>query len=175
LGDVTEQLLLAATGDRAAFDRAFESILEELRGLARRRLHADSNATLSPTMLVNETWLKLNSSDMKAHSRAHFFRIAAQAMRQIWIDKLRSRSTELERIRLYVEQSSDGGMEDWSDLIDWDRAMRALDQADPELAELVDLHVFSGLDLKDIAALKNLSERTLQRHWRSARAFLLSL
>ena len=66
-------------------------------------------------------------------------------------------------------------MEDLSDLIDWDRAMKALERADPELAELVDLHVFSGLELKDIAALKNQSERTLQRHWRSARAFLMKL
>ena len=175
MGDVTEQLMRAATGDRAAFDRAFESILEELRGVARRRLHADSSATLSPTVLINETWLKLEASEMKAHSRAHFFRIAAQAMRQIWIDKLRSRSTEMERIRLYAEQGGSAGMEDLSDLIDWDRAMKALERADPELAELVDLHVFSGLELKDIAALKNQSERTLQRHWRSARAFLMKL
>jgi RNA polymerase sigma factor (TIGR02999 family) len=167
--------MLAAQGDRAAFDRAFASIIDELRALARRRLQADRNATLSPTMLVNETWLKLEAGDVTAESRVHFFRIAAQAMRQIWIDKIRSRSTEMERIRLYAEQGGDGGWEEMSKLIDWERAMKALDEADPELAQLVDLHVFSGLNLKDIATLNKLSERTLQRQWRSARAFLMNV
>jgi RNA polymerase sigma factor (TIGR02999 family) len=177
MSDVTVWIQRAASGDRAAFDAAFEAIQRELKALAARRLHADPRATLSPTMLVNETWLKLaESRAVQAESRAHFFRIAASAMRQIWIDRQRARGSELERIRLYVE--SQGGeasseFDDWVELIDWEQAMQALEQSDPELAELVALRVFSGLELDDIAKLKQVSPRTVQRHWKSARAFLL--
>lgn len=179
MGDVTQLIRLAAEGDREAFDAAYAEIHAELKALARRRLHADPGATLSPTMLVNETWMKLEGSAVRAENRTHFFRIAAQAMRQIWIDRQRSRAAELERIRLFVgaapvdAEATTG--EDWSEVLDWDRAMKLLQETDPELAELVDLHVFSGLELVDIAELKSISVRTVQRHWRSARAFLMSL
>ena len=131
-------------------------------------------------MLVNETWLKLAGSAVHAENRAHFFRIAAQAMRQIWIDRQRSRAAELDRIRLYVGVAETPGVEpvspeDWTELVDWDNAMRVLEQTDRELAELVELRVFSGLDVAEIAALRGVSERTVQRAWRSARAFLLNL
>lgn len=69
---ITQLIHRAATGDRAAFDAAFAAIQLELRGLAARRLAADSRATLSPTMLVNETWLKLAGSVVRADDRAHF-------------------------------------------------------------------------------------------------------
>lgn len=176
--EVTVLIQRAAAGDRSAFDAAYQHIHAELKGLASRRLNAQQGGTLSATMLVNETWIKLAGSGIQAEGRAHFFRIAAQAMRQIWIDRLRSRGAEAERIRLYVARDDDGeavAPDDWSELVDWDSAMRALQQADAELAELVDLRVFSGLDLADIAALKGVSERTVQRAWRSARAFLLNL
>lgn len=178
MGEMTLLIQRASAGEREAFDQAYAHIHAELKSLARRRLNADAGSTLSPTMLVNETWLKLVDRELHAENRAHFFRIAAQAMRQIWIDRLRSRGAEAERIRLYVARDDDGeavAPDDWSELVDWDSAMRALQQADSELAELVDLRVFSGLDLADIAALKGVSERTVQRAWRSARAFLLNL
>ena len=173
MAEVTELLAKAALGDKQAFNSAFASILQELRSVAKNRLRADSQATLSPTMLVNETWLKLSASELKMAGRAHFFRIAAQALRQIWIDHMRSRSAEIERMRLFVESGEDGtDSEAWSEKLDWERAMQALEKADPELAELTDLHIFAGLELKEIAQMKGVSERTLQRHWRSARAFL---
>ena len=180
MSDVTGLIQRAAVGDRAAFDAAYQHIHAELKSLASRRLNADHNHTLSATMLVNETWLKLAGSALHAENRAHFFRIAAQAMRQIWIDRQRSRAAELERIRLYVGAAETPGVEpaspeDWTELVDWDNAMRVLGQTDAELAELVELRVFSGLDLAEVAALKGVSERTVQRAWRSARAFLLNL
>jgi RNA polymerase sigma factor (TIGR02999 family) len=180
MSDVTELIQRAAVGDRAAFDAAYQHIHAELKSLAARRLNADHNRTLSATMLVNETWLKLAGSAVHAENRAHFFRIAAQAMRQIWIDRQRSRAAELERIRLYVGAAETPGVEpaspeDWTELVDWDNAMRVLSETDAELAELVELRVFSGLDVTEIAALRGVSERTVQRSWRSARAFLLNL
>jgi RNA polymerase sigma factor (TIGR02999 family) len=180
MSELTLLIQRAAEGDREAFNAAFAAIREELRGVAIRRLRADPRATLSPTMLVNETWLKLADGGVHAESRAHFFHIAAQAMRQVWIDKQRSRAAELERIRLYVDSagsdavaSSDAA--DWAELIDWDAALKALEQSDPELAELVALRVFSGLELAELATLKGVSLRTIQRQWRSARAFLLAM
>ena len=180
MAEVTLLIQRAAGGDRSAFDAAYQHIHAELKGLASRRLHADSGRTLSATMLVNETWIKLSDAGVRAENRAHFFRIAAQAMRQIWIDRQRSRAAEQERIRLYVGVAAEPGVEpaspeDWSDLVDWDSAMKLLEQTDPELAELIELRVFSGLDLPEIAALKGVTERTIQRHWRSARAFLLNI
>lgn len=185
MSEITLLVRRAAAGDRRAFDAAYQHIHAELKALAARRLHAQPGRTLSATMLVNETWLKLADSEVHAENRAHFFRIAAQAMRQIWIDRQRSRAADQERIRLYVGSAAAGrepaageepaADEDWSELVDWDNALRMLEQVDPELAELVALRVFSGLDLPEIAALKGLSERTVQRHWRSARAFLLNV
>jgi RNA polymerase sigma factor (TIGR02999 family) len=174
MSDVSVWIRRAAQGDRAAFDQAFEAIRRELKAVAVNRLRADSRSTLSPTMLINETWLKLADSEIKALGREHFFRIAAAAMRQVWIDRQRSRLSELERIRLYQDGTATSeDLATWVELIDWETAMRALQDSDPELAELVDLRVFSGLELDEIAALKNTSLRTVQRHWKSARAFLL--
>lgn len=177
MSDVTLLIQRASAGDRGAFDAAFELIQRELKALAARRLHADPRATLSPTMLVNETWLKLAAADcVRAENRAHFFRIAATAMRQIWIDRQRARGAELARIRLYVESEGaedPGGLAEWVELIDWHQAMQALEASDPELAELVALRVFSGLELEEVAALKSVSLRTVQRHWKMARAYLL--
>lgn len=101
-------------------------------------------------------------------------------MKQIWIDRQRSRAAELERIRLYVDGMPEIGGEpvasaDWTELVDWDAAMRTLERDDPELAELVALRVFSGLDLHEVAALQGVSLRTVQRQWRTARAFLLNV
>ena len=177
---ITQLIHRAAEGDRVAFDAAFEAIQLELRGLAARRLSADSRSTLSPTMLVNETWLKLAGTVVRAEDRAHFFRIAATAMKQIWIDRQRSRAAELERIRLFVDGMPEIGGEpvasqDWTELVDWDAAMHTLERDDPELAELVSLRVFSGLDLDEVAALQGVSLRTVQRQWRTARAFLLNV
>lgn len=178
--EITLLIQRAASGDRGAFNAAYQHIHAELKALAARRLDADHGRTLSATMLVNETWIKLADSGVRAESRAHFFRIAAQAMRQIWIDRRRSRAAEQERIRLYVGAAEEVGVEpaspeDWSELVDWDSAMKTLEETDPELAELVELRVFSGLDLAEIAVLKGVSERTVQRAWRSARAFLLNV
>lgn len=182
--EITLLVRRAAEGDRSAFDAAYQHIHAELKALAARRLHAQPGRTLSATMLVNETWLKLVDSAVQAENRTHFFRIAAQAMRQVWIDRQRSRAADQERIRLYVGASAGGEAgrdapevaadSDWTELVDWDYALRTLEQVDPELAELVALRVFSGLELPEIAALKGVSERTVQRHWRSARAFLLN-
>lgn len=177
--EITQLIHRAAEGDRGAFDAAFEAIHRELKSLAARRLAADSRATLSPTMLVNETWLKLADARVSAEDRTHFFRIAAAAMRQVWLDRRKSRAAEIERIRLYVDGSEQVNGEpvapaDWTELVDWDSSMRALEAVDPELADLVALRVFSGLELEEVAALKGVSLRTVQRHWRSARAFLLA-
>ena len=90
MGEMTLLIQRASAGEREAFDQAYAHIHAELKSLARRRLNADAGSTLSPTMLVNETWLKLVDRELHAENRAHFFRIAAQAMRQIWIDRLRS-------------------------------------------------------------------------------------
>jgi RNA polymerase sigma factor (TIGR02999 family) len=180
MSEITLLVQRAAAGDRAAFDAAYEAIHAELKALAARRLDGHPGRTLSATVLVNETWLKLAESEVRAKDRAHFFRIAARAMRQVWIDRRRSRAADRERIRLYVGALPDGvaepvAPEDWTELVDWDSAMRSLEQTDAELAELVELRVFSGLDLPEIAALKGVTERTVQRHWRSARAFLLQI
>lgn len=178
--ELTLQIQRAARGDRAAFDSAFLTIAAELRALAQRRLLADAGATLSATALVHETWLKLSACAVAAESRVHFFRIAAAAMRQIWIDHRRSRAAEQARIRLYVEATPrlDGertASEDWTDLVDWEVALRVLERDDPDGADLVALRVFSGLELDEIAALRGVSLRTVQRHWRATRAFLLNV
>ena len=83
MSEVTELIQRAAVGDRAAFDAAYQHIHAELKSLAVRRLNADHNHTLSPTMLVNETWLKLAGNEFNAENRTPVCTLAAQPMQQI--------------------------------------------------------------------------------------------
>lgn len=172
---VTVLLDRARAGDHAAADRAYALVYDQLRAIARRQQRGRGDRTLCTTALVNETWLKLAQSDVLARDREHFLAIAARAMRMIVIDQARRRQADkrgggLLRVTLGTELATDAqGAED---LLALDAALARLAEADARLAQVVEWRYFGGLTEEEIATLLGVTDRTVRRDWRKARAFL---
>lgn len=164
-----------APDDARALDHLFSVTYEELRRLAASVGRGDPSATLSPTALVNEAWLKLAGSPHLADtSPLHFKRIAARAMRQVLIEAARRRHAEKRgagaAVITFDESVADaaGG----SDLLELDAALEELARLSPRQALLVESRFFGGLDVAEAAALLGISEATALRDWRAAKAWL---
>ena len=145
--------------------------------MARRELHRHGHGvTLGATTLLHETYLDLNSRGLAFPDRARFFAYAARAMRGLIVDQLRQRGA-LKRGGEFHFTSFDAtgapepaAADDISPLND---ALDALARAEPALAELVELKYFCGFGLGEIAAMRGVTERTVQRHWDKARLYLI--
>lgn len=166
----------SSADDRRALDAVFSEAYEELRRLAARVRQGDPSATLSPTALVNEAWLKLADSPHIAHtSRLHFKRIAARAMRQVLIEAARRRQADKRGGGLAFvtfEDSIGESVTAVDELLALDEALDRLSSLSPRQATLVEARFFGGLELKEAATLLDISEATAVRDWRSARAWL---
>jgi RNA polymerase sigma factor (TIGR02999 family) len=178
VGEITELLHAARCGDAAALDEVFARVYPTLRTLASARLRsASSEATLSPTALVHETYLKLiGAQHLDLSDRHHFFACAARAMRHILIDHARSRASArrgggVSGIDL---DSADMAVEAEHDLLDVDAALDRLDAIDGGLRELVEMRIFAGLTLEQLAETSGRSLRTVNRDWQRARALLMT-
>lgn len=173
--DITRLLQAAGNGDRGALDRVFDLLYAELRRIAGQRIGSQGGATLTPTGLVHEAYLKLARAEaLPLENRGHFLACAARAMRQVLGDLARrhfaeKRGGDATRITLH-ENLAEPGSE--IDLLDLERALDALDAVDPALRELAELRYFSGLSVEEVAALRGVTERTVFRQWQQARAFL---
>ena len=164
-----------AAGDSEAQDALFSAIYADLRARAHRLLRQSSGVTLSTTALVHETWLKLAGSRLQPADRSHFFCIASRAMRQVLMNAARERSAlkrggELSRVTLTALTT--GEEVDLVEILALDEALVCLTRDDERLAQVVELHFFAGLGFAEIAELLDLSERTVARDWRAARALL---
>ena len=162
---------------KQALDALFSVTYEELHRLASAVKRSDANATLSPTTLVNEAWLKLASSpEFAAESRLHFKRIAARAMRQILVEAARRWSAQKRGGRevIFVEfgDSSDQIASSNEDLIALDLALEDLARVSPRQATMIESRFFGGMDTAETAALLEVSEATILRDWRAAKAWL---
>lgn len=154
----------------------FALVYQELRRIARsQRRAAGSPVTLDTTALVHEVYLKLHGvSEAASYDRVHFLSLAARAMRQILVDHARHRA----RLRHGGAQVITGLDEDIAiastviDIVALDEALTQLARIDERSGQLVEWHVFGGLDMADIAQLQGVTERTAFRDWRRARAFL---
>ncbi len=174
---VTALFAAVEAGDRQAVDRLFELVYSELRKIARRQLAAGPWVeTLNTTALVHEAYLKLSrDSHWTVRDRFHFFALAARAMREVLIDHARTkgrqkrgggvRPLDLGDIDVPVVERAE-------ELLVLDEALTRLEAEDPELSRLVEWRFFAGLSVEEIAGLLEVSERTVKRHWRTARAFL---
>jgi RNA polymerase sigma factor (TIGR02999 family) len=178
--DHVASLIEAANdGDARALQALFTYVYGELKILARKQLARSGSATLNTTALVHEAYLKLSGPDGRSlHGRVHFFALAAKAMRQIVMDHARRRLTgkrgggELDLVDLDDAFDVADGKLSPDDLVVIDRALTLLEKDEPELADLVELRFFGGLALPEIALLRDVSERTLSRDWRRAKAQL---
>ncbi|NLG62866.1 MAG: sigma-70 family RNA polymerase sigma factor [Candidatus Cloacimonetes bacterium] len=149
---------------------------EELRRLAARMQGSESSRTLDPTALVNEAYLKLaGGSSPEASSRLHFKRIAARAMRQVLIEAARRRLS-LKRVGSAALVTLDDGVAvieaRSSELLALDEALTELEAVSPRQARMIEYRYFAGMDVAETAAALGVSEATVQRDWRAARAWL---
>ena len=162
--------------DQHALDLLFSAAYEELRRLAASVRRSDANATLSPTTLVNEAWLRLSKNPPAAFgSRLHFKRIAARAMRQILIDAARKRNAFRHGGNMVLVTLDDGierTLAAEADIIALDDALVALAQINPRQAAMVEARFFGGLDVAETAEMLDISEATVLRDWRAAKAWL---
>lgn len=162
---------------RQALDDLFSAAYEELRRLASSVRRGDPSATLSPTALVNEAWLKLSHEPRVAStSRLHFKRIAARAMRQVLIEAARRRTAHKRggpELGLVTFDDALGDVASSADeLLALDEALDALARIHPRQATMVESRFFGGLDVSETAALLEVSEATVLRDWRAAKAWL---
>lgn len=177
-GDITGLLQRASTGDRPALDALLPLIYQELRRLAHAQ-HPRAQDTINTTALVHEAYLKLvDQARLSWPDRRHFFAYAAKAMRSILVDNARRQASAKRgggefRDDEALERLHDGG--DGGDLLLVDQALDRLGGISDRLREVVELHVFAGLEFKDIAACLQLTERTVFRDWRKARLMLQSI
>jgi RNA polymerase sigma factor (TIGR02999 family) len=170
--------LAGAALSRQAMDEMFSVTYEELRRLAGSVKRNDPAATFTPTALVHEAWLKLAKSPCFAStSPLHFKRIAARAMRQVLVEAARRRGS--------AKRGGDSGVtfavmgepaaeETLSpeELLALEDALQELERLEPRQALLVESRFYGGLDVTQTAALLEISEATVHREWKAARAWL---
>ncbi|HTX36439.1 MAG TPA: sigma-70 family RNA polymerase sigma factor [Bryobacteraceae bacterium] len=182
--ELTRMLKAWSDGDQSALDRLTPVVYAELHRLARRNMAGEREGhLLQPSALVNEAFLRLmGSAPVEWASRTHFFAVSARLMRQILIDFARAQDTGkrgnrtphvgLSEVRDLQELPRDAASP--VDLIDLDAALHDLSRLDSRQAQVVELRYFGGLENAEIAAVLGVSEPTVVRDWRVARAWLYS-
>jgi RNA polymerase sigma factor (TIGR02999 family) len=167
---------VGSSEERRALNELFSLTYEELRRMASSVRRSDPRATLNPTALVNEAWLKLgNSPRIASTSPLHFKRIAARAMRQVLIEAARHRNANKRgagAVFVTFDDRLDRRPSYAKELLDLDRALDELAQIHPRQAMMVESRFFGGLDTPEIAQLLEVSEATILRDWRAAKAWL---
>ena len=176
---ITGVLTALRSGDRAAFDELLPLVYEMLRRMARRQLGDRQEQTLNATGLVHEAWLKLvDTSRAEWTDRAHFFRVASIAMRQILIGYARARAREKrggEFKRVTLDDNIASAEDRATALVELDEALVRLATLDARLVRVVECRFFAGLSEEETAATLGVTERTVRRDWVKARALLYEL
>ena len=174
---VTEILDAVGAGDKHAAEELLPLVYDELRRLAAARMvQQPPGQTLQPTALVHEAWLRLTGSSRQSwENRRHFFSAAAEAMRHILIDRARKRQCERHgggQQRIDIDQVELAAPAEDDSLLALNDAIDELEKADPEKAEVVKLKFFVGLSEREAAEVLGVSERTVERRWAYAQAWL---
>jgi RNA polymerase sigma factor (TIGR02999 family) len=176
-GDVTQLLSAIDSGNPKAADELLPLVYEELRRLAAHKMANERpGQTLQATALVHEAWLRVAGSDRQQwRGREHFFSAAAEAMRRILVENARRKRrirhggglerVSLEAIDLPIARNDEKCLR-------VNEYLEQLTNEDPEKAQIVKLRVFAGLGVAEIAALLGCSDKTVQRHWNFAKAWL---
>jgi RNA polymerase sigma factor (TIGR02999 family) len=166
------------SGDDRLDNRLLEALYMELRRVAAQRLARESQATVTPTELVHETWLRLTPPNTPLADRNSFLRIASVAMRHLLIDQARERLSQKRHgvMQTITVSLAENGVQqhalDDTQLLDLDRALDALASGHPRVAEAVVLRAFAGLDLHELADALRVSLATAKRDLAFGRAWL---
>lgn len=178
VGEITRILARVKKDDDSAAAALLPMVYDELHALAVRYFLRETPAhTLQPTALVHEAFMKLaGATELHWKDRAHFFAIAARAMRRVLTDHARrqkaaKRGGEGQRLTLSGLMTPPSGVAE-IDLIAIEEAMARLTEQSPRQARIVELRFLAGLTEKETAHVLQSSLRTVQREWRAARAFL---
>jgi RNA polymerase sigma factor (TIGR02999 family) len=176
---VTQLLQAGSNGDRAALNKLFPLIYDELRIIAAALLKNErANHTLQPTALVNEAFIRLATAENSVawQNRAHFFGIAARSMRQILVNYANGRNAEkrggAEREQLTIDVAVDSLTALNVEILDLHFALEKLAELDETAANIVELRFFGGLTHEEVAEVLNLSVATARREWEMAKIWL---
>ncbi|HEX8369032.1 MAG TPA: sigma-70 family RNA polymerase sigma factor [Pyrinomonadaceae bacterium] len=176
--DVTQLLNKAQSGDKESLDQLLPLIYDELRRVAANQLRAErENHTLQATALVHEAYLRLlEQHEVDWQNRTHFFSIAAEMMRRILVNyavqrNAKKRGDGITRISLDDAISFSNG-EAELDLVSLDASLKRLAEFDAVAARIVELRFFGGLTIEEVAEVMNISESTVKREWKTAKAWL---
>lgn len=178
--DVTRLLQAWGAGDANAADELLPLIYGHLRGLAREYLRRERGShTLQPTALVHEAYLRLaGGASVQYQGRAHFYSLAARAMRRILVDHARARRAQRrggaqEHVSLEeVDAAGWPGEGEGADFAALDDALQRLTHDHPRPGRVVELRFFGGMETGDIAEVLEVAERTVKRDWQFAKLWL---
>lgn len=174
--ELTQLLHRWRGGEADARDRLTEMVYPELRRLAQSCLVGERpDHTLDATAIVHEAYVRLVGSEVEWQDRVHFFAVAARVMRRVLVDygKARRRLKRGgDRVRVTLDESSLPLAAAGTDVVDLDRALTRLAETDDRKARVVELHFFAGLTQQEVAVVLELSERTVGRELRFAKAWL---
>lgn len=175
--DVTQLLMQASSGERAAVDALLPHVYKELRRLAGGYMKREREGhTLDATGLVHEAYMKLvDQSRVEWQNRSHFFGIAATAMRRILVDHARAKQADKRGGGFaHTELSDDlvGSDARREEVIAVDAALERLATWDPAKSRVIELRFFGGLSIEECADVMQVSIATVNRHWRMAKAWL---
>lgn len=175
--DITSLLREYQSGNKTVLDELFPLVYDELRKLAAIRLNGErKDHTLQPTALVHEAYLRLvgqHSTDW--HNRAHFFGLAAEMMRRILVNHAVKNNAEKRfgnQTKLALDDAISLAQEREVNLVMLDEALNKLAEFDPQQAKIIELRFFAGLTIEEVAEIIGVSDSTVKREWRVAKAWL---
>lgn len=175
--NVTQLLHAWGKGDKGALDKLLPIVYEELHRLAAGYMRKESPGnTLQTSALVNEAYIKLvDQKNVRWQNRAHFFGIAAQLMRRILLDYARRRA-RMKRgggaQRLSLTDAAIVTTDTAEAFLSLNDALKRLGEIDPKKCRIVEMKIFCGLNMNEIAEVEKVSPSTIEREWRKAKAWL---
>ena len=173
---ITKLLIEWRDGDESALNRLIPLVYDELHRMAHRHMRRERpEHTLQTTALINEAYLRLvDHKGMRWQNRAHFYGVAAQAMRRVLVDEARNHNTNKRKHdRVNLEEAVLVLPKQAPDLVALDEALNDLAALDPRKTEVVVMKYFGGMKDKEIAEALGISTATVTREWSSAKLWLL--
>ena len=178
MGDITQLIVRARSGERSALDELFQALYPDLRRIAHARLAPHvRDVLMDTTVLVHECYMKLvNARRLTVEDRVHFLSYAASAMRSIIVDLARAaraerRGGDVAHVSLDTEHA-DGVAQGEDQIVEIDDALKELALLDERLVRVVEMRYFAGMSDAEIASALGITDRTVRRDWEKARLLL---